>query len=396
MAVQARTGAVQLPSELNSGSASGRILPMEGMRGFAALLVFFVHFDALFREQLPEGAVRTAADVAGRFGHSGVDVFFAISGFLIYGIVFRSKCGYGTYLRRRGRRLYPTFLCVFVLYVAISLAMPRYSSLPSSSGERLWYLTQNLLMLPGMFSLQPMITVAWSLSYEWFSYLSIPLLIEALRMRRWTSGQRILTFVFVAATLLGASIAGYPVRVRLIMFCIGIIVWEGVTFGKWISHLKRWGEPIALLAFAANLLAIGLLGSGGPTSILMERVSRFYAASLFITVFLLLLYGMCFDGPLSRFFSWKWLRWFGNISYSYYLIHGLTLHATRLAFDWLGVEKPVAPWLSILLVVGCFAATVFTATLLYETIEKPLSFQEPERGGLPAPTRAGNAVTATQ
>ena len=37
----------------------------------------------------------------------------------------------------------------------------------------------------------------------------------------------------------------------------------------------------------------------------------------------------CFraEGPLYRAFAWTPLRWLGNMSYSYYLIHGLALKA---------------------------------------------------------------------
>jgi peptidoglycan/LPS O-acetylase OafA/YrhL len=55
------------------------------------------------------------------------------------------------------------------------------------------------------------------------------------------------------------------------------------------------------------------------------------AARLFFSFFVLCL--VCFREPsgwLARASSWTPLRWLRNMSYSYYLLHGLALHASFL------------------------------------------------------------------
>ena len=53
-----------------------------------------------------------------------------------------------------------------------------------------------------------MITVAWSLSYEMFFYLTIPLLVGMLRMRAWTSMKRDWFFLLLAAWIsVGGALA---------------------------------------------------------------------------------------------------------------------------------------------------------------------------------------------
>ena len=102
-----------LEALFDSPGWNDRIVPMEGMRGFAALLVFFVHFNALFHTYLwPGFLVARLANIAGSFGHTGVDLFFLLSGFLIYGIVLKKHPSYGDFLWRRIRRLYPVFVLV--------------------------------------------------------------------------------------------------------------------------------------------------------------------------------------------------------------------------------------------------------------------------------------------
>jgi peptidoglycan/LPS O-acetylase OafA/YrhL len=91
-----------------------RMLSMEGLRGLAVTLVFFVHYEALFGGRISPG---TALAGAARFldivGRTGVDLFFVLSGYLIYGAVMRmrqSNGGYARFMRRRVERIYPTFL----------------------------------------------------------------------------------------------------------------------------------------------------------------------------------------------------------------------------------------------------------------------------------------------
>jgi len=201
-------------------SSGDRLAPMEGMRGFAALLVFFVHFNL--------------CNMVGSLGHTGVDIFFVLSGFLIYGIVFNGKQTYGQFLLRRVRRLYPVFLGVLLLYLALSLAFPLESKLPNSVPAALIYVAANALFLPGMTRIAPIIVVAWSLSYQWLFYLLIPLVISGLGLRRWRSWQRIMFFLLFALTaclLRGWIIPGHQ---RLVLFASGMVLWalhENLTKG---------------------------------------------------------------------------------------------------------------------------------------------------------------------
>src|SRR4051794_12438486 len=76
--------------DLSAGE--GRMRSLEGLRGFAVLLVFCVHFDALFGQYASEmPLVRQASRFLGIVGNIGVDLFFVISGYLIYGTLLRQK-----------------------------------------------------------------------------------------------------------------------------------------------------------------------------------------------------------------------------------------------------------------------------------------------------------------
>ncbi len=56
-----------------------RVLAMEGMRGVAVLLVFCVHYHALFQRYLADAsAAMRVSRYVGTVGHAGVDLFFGL------------------------------------------------------------------------------------------------------------------------------------------------------------------------------------------------------------------------------------------------------------------------------------------------------------------------------
>ncbi|MCX6620039.1 MAG: acyltransferase [Acidobacteria bacterium] len=354
---------------------------MEGLRGLAIALVFFVHFNTLFGGYFQTGAVsRKLISIAGAFGHTGVDLFFILSGFLIYGVIFRKKTSYLEYFVRRLERLHPTFLAVVGAYVLLSLAMPGKSRLPAAFGDCVLYLAANIAMLPGITNITPLITVAWSLSYEWFYYLTLPLVFFVLRMRRWTSGQRIAFFLLMLASIALFQQFGISPRFRrLALFLPGIVLWEVAYHQRaFVSRLTRWGEWIAAIAFVLNLSLIGLLNAGelalGPSA---STSSLLYCWPLSVTGFFLVLYAMYYDGVLKRVFSLDYLRWMGNMSYSYYLVHGLAMHAVAATLLWARAPAPLPSPLGLGLLLACAMGTLLSGGILFLLVEKPMSLDSP-------------------
>src|SRR5690242_8313675 len=178
---------------------SNRFPSMEGIRGLAILLVFCVHYHTLFSPYLnPKSLSFRVSELGWGMGQSGVDLFFVLSGYLIYGAVIRKPTSYWKFMRRRVERIYPTFLAVFALYLFLCAALPGVSKLPSGAWHTTIYILQNLALLPGIFAITPLITVAWSLSYEFFFYFTIPLLVLLTSMRKWKRWQRVSFFLALA------------------------------------------------------------------------------------------------------------------------------------------------------------------------------------------------------
>lgn len=360
--------------ELSRGDG-GNVRSMEGLRGFAVLLVFLVHFLTLGGKWYTDSLGLTAViDSVRMIGNAGVDLFFVLSGYLIYGSLMQRAHPFGKFMSRRIVRIYPAFLVVLALYVLLSVAFPRESKIPDGASAAAWYVLKNLLLLPGVFPIEPIITVAWSLSYEMLYYLVVPLLIGAFSLRARTSAWRVLFFSAIGAALFIWGV--YGGLVRLAMFIAGILLFEamkrdGLRLPGWVA--------VTLLA-AAFLVQLPPIETGG-TSIKI--------GALFVAFFALCL--ACFksdSGWLASAFKWTPMRWLGNMSYSYYLLHGLALKAFFVLLPLVFRADYLPPSTLPVLLVVAFAATLVPSVALFVLVEKPLSLSGTTGGALLKPAEA--------
>jgi len=329
-------------------SHNRRLLPMEGLRGLAVLLVFVHHYLTQALLLAPPGAQTPISAALKSYGNVGVELFFVLSGYLIYGMVIGKKTPFLTFMRRRAERIYPTFLVMF----ALSLAL-QWSKVPAEG--TLVYLVANALLLPGLFPIPAQVTVAWSLSFEIFFYFVTPLFVAALRLRQQSAAVRTGT-IFVAALLFivaSALFEGWPYR--MLGFLMGMLLVEGV--GRRVpAWLGLAAPPVAFLIGAlSDLRGIG-----------MEAV---HVASLGA------LTAVCLhEQPgAAQIFSWTPLRWLGNMSYSYYLMHGYVTSVVALVLTkTLGQLSIELSWALMPLV---FVLSVLPSLALFVLVEKPLSLR---------------------
>jgi exopolysaccharide production protein ExoZ len=351
---------------------------MEGLRGFAVLLVFLVHYESLLEPWISHDApLLTLAHSVLIVGNAGVDLFFLLSGYLIYGSLLTRQQSFRKFFARRLQRIYPAFTTVFAMYVALSLLLPSENKIPSD-GTAL-YLLENYLLLPGLFPIQPMIKVAWSLSYEMFCYLLLPVMVVLLRLNERTLRWRLMLFVSIAAALSAYTVLnGGPIR--LIMFISGMVLFEVIRN----TELRAPGS------IGAIALILGLAGMLWP---LAEPAGETFKVLLLFATFLV--FGLaCFRSPhawLPAAFSWTPLRWLGNMSYSYYLLHGLVLKGGFMALSRLFPPTGDESALHWLLLLPMMALTLIPSAALFLLVERPFSLA-PAVG--PAVTQVPGAASA--
>lgn len=356
-------------------TAGFRLLPMEGMRGISALLVFFVHFYALFGSRSQSPALTHTFLFLATLGHRGVDVFFVLSGFIVYGMLLKKPIGYFSFIWKRVVRLYPAFTTIFVLYVILELTIAPNDRLSGSFGSNVLYLAANYLLLPGFFPIVPLITVAWSLSYELFFYLTLPLVMTGLRLRAWSHSRRVIlvtAFSIAHLALVGFGLIGHT---RMVMFTCGILLRETASFQAFWSRpaWRRAGNIATLLAFSGALAVEGFTGvpTWAPSSGPVLDTPGWRVGLLFVTTYALGFFALGGHGFLAKWFSWDWIRWFGNVSYSYYLVHGLVLHILLRALNLIHLSPSLSiPWFLLLCVVSLLVTAIGGAAL-FLAVEKP-------------------------
>jgi exopolysaccharide production protein ExoZ len=354
---------------------------MEGLRGIAVLLVFFVHFSSRMERFLSwdEESIWWIHAIR-EIGNSGVDLFFVLSGFLIYKAIIHRPPNYPRYAYRRVERIYPVFLAVLSIYVALGYLLPEQFRIPAALPDALPYIAANVLFLPGIFAIKPIITVAWSLSYEALYYILVPVVTSLLVMRHWRSRHRIAFFVGVYLFYIAAQALGPAPHFRLTMFLGGILLYE-VAYGLGVDEKragKTWIDWLSLALFVVGLACSTLLGESrwmlGETA--AAGIPEFLKFVILNGAFVLLVHRCLFAaGPATRLFSFGPLRWLGNMSYTYYLMHYLGLYLFFLA---LGKLAPTLQG-SVLLYCGLIpVAIILTLGLsvpVYLFIERPFSLK---------------------
>ena len=387
-------------STFELGDHNRRLSSMEGLRGLAILLVFVCHYNDIIgvRLALP-ASLADLSRVLGTAGGFGVDLFFLLSGFLIYRTTLRPHLNVGSFWMRRAERIYPTFIVVFACFLALGAAHLGPLRLPAGITHGSEAILANVLFLPGMFDMPAVISAAWSLSYECFFYLALPLVVIALRIGRWPRAARLGFFfalcgAYEALCLLAPAIFPHFANfegshVRLIMFVCGMIVYELLESPRFLTFFRPRMEAIAV--GVATLCGIALLAivsthrDGASTDgAWSAHAAAIQVIPTFIGFACLGLVVLRDDGALAHLFRATWLRWTGNISYSFYLVHSIPMHFASIVIAKAALHvTPAVAYLVALPFTLVFTYAV--SALLFATIEKPLSLRPRRAAAAPRP-----------
>ena len=208
---------------------------LDGLRAVAALAVLGVHSTT----HLPGG-------------YLGVQVFFVLSGYLIYSLLAAEYDRYqrvelGAFMRRRLARLYPA------LFVATCLGGVALALYPDRISGRPWLAIVSTILYFGNWvnfvhpeSTGPLIHT-WTLAIEWQFYVVAPF--AALRL---LSGSRRNAALWLLATVIacfGARIATglvvgfdrsfFATWSQIDCIAIGCLLATGAVEARWLRHLDR-------------------------------------------------------------------------------------------------------------------------------------------------------------
>jgi peptidoglycan/LPS O-acetylase OafA/YrhL len=307
---------------------------LDFLRGIASLGVCVGHMGFI--------ASLRYADTVFDYGRLGVPVFFVISGFIIpyslYANNYRLR-NYFTFILKRIVRLDPPYFVAILLIIAMQYAA---YAIPRQGAPFNINLTQVLLHLGYLnaFVGYPWLnTVFWTLAVEFQFYLLIGLIYPLIFSR--------------------------DLRIRVAMI-VAFIVLSRLMPHLWyvFGHLCQF-----LMGIAACQYRIGLIGKRQCIFlVLLAAVFTALAAGLGVAWTLAGLLSVVFI--LNLQLKSKLALFFGNISYSLYLLHAPVGYMAHGVFARLmGIEQSAFRGFVAFMVP--LAASIIAAYLLYRFVELP-------------------------
>jgi peptidoglycan/LPS O-acetylase OafA/YrhL len=362
-----------LAANLEPPAAAGRIRSVEGTRALAAIVVFLSHLNILQAlGSLPgSSAIGGLGPHLNRLGPLGTDCFLVISGCFVYRSLMRSQNGYGSFLRRRVLRIYPLFLVVLAAYVVLYAALLRPLPLPADPFHAGAHVLANVALLAGLFPIQPIVPVSWTLSYIFAFYLASPLLVRGARLGRLPRARRAAVLLVLAVCGAGLAVVD-PMRARVSMFFVGMLVWEAIDwFGdgrrgaNWLPQAALAVAVLTLAAFGVSIFPDWLVPHRGAAGLGAVGGGLTVGAGLFCFCF------CAFGGHagLSRLLACRPLRLLGGMSYSIFLTHALVFSGCSYLARYLS-PRVVHPALTWVWVPACIAASLAVATGFFLLLER--------------------------
>ncbi len=337
---------------------------IDGLRAIAVLAVVLFHINAHI--------------VPG--GFTGVDIFFAISGFLITKIIVdemtQDRFSFATFYLRRVRRILPAFwvvLCATVVvgYVVLQpgdmLQMLRSARAAAMFIANIFFGKRQGYFAPSADE-QPLLHV-WSLSVEeqfYFVWPALLLATFALTSRIAAHHRRMSALVVTVLLLIvsfsvsehllhtGSREAYYSLLSRAGELLIGALA----AIVPFVDR-PRTNQWLAALGVAG--IAIGLFGFGGDTPFPGWRALLPTASCA-----LVLYSGQSHNGPsglAARILCTRWLGYVGLLSYSLYLWHWPILAYMHYTYGQVALP---ATW-----AVLAAALSLALAALTYHLVEVP-------------------------
>jgi len=339
---------------------------LDGLRAVAVLAVLLYH-----------GGVSWAQG-----GFLGVDLFFALSGYLITALLLAERAETGgvdakSFWVRRAKRLLPAlFLLVLVLaaYVALFASAEEAQRLRADGTATILYVANWWYAFSGASYFEAfrpsMFRHTWSLGIEEQFYVLWPLLF--IGGMAWLKGRtKHFAIVVIGCALVSAAVMfmlyapdtdpsrvfyGTDTRAQALLLGAALAL---LLHGRDVRQLtERWGVVLGAAALVACLAMFGLTN---------DHQGWLYQGGFFLMGLIAVACIVSAAGPqdtvLNRGLSWKPLVWIGMVSYGLYLWHWpifvfLDENRTHL-------EGPA-------LLALRFGVTFIVAALSFYLIEKPV------------------------
>ena len=299
------------------------------------------------------------------FGALGVSIFFLMTGFLtVYGLNQQVGKSFGSFVLQKIVRIYPVYIVgtlflfvtshLYTMWAGTTMTYGIYEFLIQMSLFRDW------LWIPSVDGL------GWTLEVQIKMYL----VFFFLHKFKILENPLYLCLIAGVGALFNMATYSYMdifisihhnlyVAMYVITFSIVFIIFA--LFGVVLCQFYQgnWSKRESLAAVVSIAICFHLALNHSVLKGLMTEYSYFFGALLFVILLLLQDRLLSCHGPLMAAISF-----FSRISFSVYVVHGLSGYYLLSILDAMGVN----PYLSLLLT---FCATLAVSYLLYLLVERP-------------------------
>ncbi len=280
-----------------------------------------------------------------KFGAQGVDIFFVISGFIIWYVTADSKMSKTDFLLRRLIRVAPIYWVVTLAIILLALVAPQ---LFKSTQFGLSEVVKSLLFIPHYNlafpdSIFPILVPGWTLNYEMFFYIVFFFVLFS------KSRMLLLTCLFTGLVIVGYFVQSTnPLFVTytntmLLEFLLGAIIANVFLQNTQLS----FSPSIAILMMSSGAVLLVIFTSIIPQESFRGIIFGIPAAMIVFSALML--------ERSRKMIKNRIFHELGDASYSIYLTHLFTLGIYRVIWN-----KMISPEASI----GEAAAFIISATVL--------------------------------
>ncbi|EFD51664.1 acyltransferase [Micrococcus luteus SK58] len=287
-----------------------RFRELDGLRGLAALAVVFSHYTGAHNSHYPQDP---AAFHDAAWGAAGVQLFFIISGFVIF-MSARGARRPSDFAISRAARLYPPYWISLVFAVVLLLLHP-VPGFPFTWGQAL----VNLTMVQRWVGVDNVVDVYWTLAVEMQFYVIILILLYLTRCR------------LSDRVVLWGSIAWSVISWGVVLFTAPHVGWDPQRDPLWVKLLNNATvaeyAPLFVLGMALYIARQtgrhrGWVAAAAVSAVGSTFVMRGMPLALEVLVVVLLAVTVMLRERTSVLLLAP-VQWYGKISYSLYILHAI-------------------------------------------------------------------------
>lgn len=335
----------------HQGAKEVRILELDALRGIASLAVVFFHLNMNHSKVYP----------IFNLGVTGVDLFFLISGFVIFKSI-ENVVSWKEFAISRISRLYPTYwACVTFTFLVILANNIYHHQFDPALPYNYFF---NLYMIQHFFNIPDLDGSYWTMAVELLFYVVILLIMVTKQISRMVAiGCFGLLIVAIYSFLpkkefplvFSSFTRFFPLIIHFPLFFAGILFYK--LKGRSSSTNIYLIYAIIIICF---FLQISLYSSGATNYVFVSLQEYSIMVGIYFSVFFL------FINNKLKFIVTHVTLYLGTISYALYLVHEYV--SLNIILPFLTVELGWFYWPSALLTA---LIAISLASLVTFYIEKP-------------------------